>query len=44
MNEKNLNNIIECLQLRLKMYKEGSSTYNELKNAIDMLSAKCYRN
>ena len=43
MDNENLDMIADCLRLRMKDYKKDSDAYRELKNTIDMLTAKCYR-
>ena len=43
MKKENLDMIIETLRIRMKGYNEKSDAYRELKNTIDMLTAKCYQ-
>jgi len=43
MNNETLEMIINTLKLRMNNYSKDSDAYKELKNTIDMLTAKCYR-
>ena len=43
MTTENLEMIINSLRLRMNCYCKNSEAYKELKNAVDMLTAKCYR-
>ena len=42
MSEENLAMIVNCLRLRKTMYDADSDAAHELKNTIDMLTAKYY--
>ena len=42
MSEENLAMIVNCLRLRKTMYDADSDAAHELKNTVDMLTAKYY--